>query len=245
MIKEKMIYGIHAVREALQVGTDFDKIYIRKGSQSDEFREIRERARRMGVPVFEVPVERLNRFTRGTHQGVVAIIAPISYTRLDLLIASLFDEGKMPFIVVLDGITDVRNFGAIARSCECAGVDAIVIPDKGSVSVTADAVNASVGALLRIPVCRERNLAATCRFLSESGLSIVGASEKSSVAYTQPSYQDPVAIVMGSEYDGISLPVQKQLSQAVAIPQMGEIGSLNVSVACGIMLYEVVRQRQL
>lgn len=243
MIKEKMIYGIHAVREALLAGSDLDKIYIKKGNQGEEWREIKERARRLGVPVFEVPQERLNRFTRGTHQGVVAIMAPITYTRLDLLVASIFDAGKMPFIVVLDGITDVRNFGAIARTCECAGVDAIVIPDKGSVSVTADAVNASAGALLRIPICRERNLPEACRFLEESGISLVGASEKASENYTRISYTDPIAVVMGSEYNGISQPVQRKLSREVSIPQMGEIGSLNVSVACGIILFEVVRQR--
>lgn len=245
MIKQKMIYGIHAVVEALDASVELDKIYIKKGSNNPEIDRIRKGARQLSVPVFEVPAERLNRFTQGSHQGVVALLSPITYTRLDYLIANIFEEGRLPFIVVLDGVTDVRNFGAIARTCECVGVDAIVIPEKGSVSVTADAVNASAGALMRIPVCREKNVVSACRFLQESGLNLIGASEKAEKRYTSADLTGAIALVMGAEDKGLSSAVMNLIDTAISIPQMGNIGSLNVSVACGIILYEVIRQRGL
>ena len=242
MIKQKLIYGIHALNESLASHSDIDKIYIKKGAVTGELLEIKRTARAQGVPVMEVPAERLNRFTRGAHQGVVALISPITYTRLESLIPMLYDEGQMPFIVLLDGVTDVRNFGAIARTCECAGVHAIVIPERDSVSVTADAVNASAGALMRIPVCRERDLVTACRFLRDSGLQLVGADVDATTNYTSLPMTPPLGIVMGSEQKGISTGVLKQLTDRVSIPQLGQISSLNVSVATGIMLYEVVRQ---
>lgn len=245
MIKQKMIYGIHAVVEALDASVELDKIYIKKGSNNPEIDRIRKGARQLSVPVFEVPAERLNRFTQGSHQGVVALLSPITYTRLDYLIANIFEEGRLPFIVVLDGVTDVRNFGAIARTCECVGVDAIVIPEKGSVSVTADAVNASAGALMRISVCREKNVVSACRFLQESGLNLIGASEKAEKRYTSADLTGAIALVMGAEDKGLSSAVMNLIDTAISIPQMGNIGSLNVSVACGIILYEVIRQRGL
>lgn len=242
MIKQKLIYGIHALTESLASHSDIDKIYMRKGAVTGELLEIKRTARTQGIPVMEVPAERLNRFTRGAHQGVVALISPITYTRLESLIPMLYDEGQMPFIVLLDGVTDVRNFGAIARTCECAGVHAIVIPERDSVSVTADAVNASAGALMRITVCRERDLVTACRFLRDSGLQLVGADVDATTNYTSLPMTPPLGIVMGSEQKGISTGVLKQLTDRVSIPQLGQISSLNVSVATGIMLYEVVRQ---
>ena len=242
MIKQKIIYGIHALSESLASHSDIDKIYMKKGAATGELLEIKRTARAQGIPVMEVPAERLNRFTRGAHQGVVALISPITYTRLESLRPRLYDEGQMPFIVLLDGVTDVRNFGAIARTCECAGVHAIVIPERDSVSVTADAVNASAGALMRIPVCRERDLVTACRFLRDSGLQLVGADVDATTNYTSLPMTPPLGIVMGSEQKGISTGVLKQLTDRVSIPQLGQISSLNVSVATGIMLYEVVRQ---
>ena len=149
----------------------------------------------------------------------------------------------MPFLVLLDGITDVRNFGAIARTCECAGVDAIVIPERGSVSVTPDAVKTSAGALLHLPVCRERSIAEALRYLHDSGVKIVAASEKAQELYTEPDYTGPVAVVMGAEDVGLSAQTLRYCDTQVALPQVGRIGSLNVSVAAGVMIYEVVRQR--
>lgn len=242
MIKEKIVYGIHAVSESLAAYADIDKIYIKKGNPSPELLEIKRTAQSQSIPVFEVPVERLGRFTRGTHQGVVALISPISYTHLDSLIPMLYEEGRMPLVVLLDGVTDVRNFGAIARTCECAGVDAIVLPQRDSVSVTADAVNASAGALMRLPVCRERDLVTACRYLRDSGLKLIGADSNAKKIYTDLPLARPLGIVMGSEQSGISAPVLRQIDETVVIPQMGQISSLNVSVAAGIMLYEVVRQ---
>ena len=174
---------------------------------------------------------------------MIAFISAVSYQRLGDIIPSLFEEGKVPFIVLLDGITDVRNFGAIARTCECTGVDAIVLPERGSVSVNADAVKTSAGALLHIPVCRERSIHSAIRYLKDSGIKVVAASEKAVMNYTRVDYTVPVAVVMGAEDTGVDADNLRLCDEMVAIPQVGNIGSLNVSVAAGVMMYEVVRQR--
>lgn len=244
MIKEKIIFGIHSVREALEAGQEIDKIYLRRALVSDEVRAIKQLARGLRVPILEVPVERLNRFTRGAHQGCVALMAQVPYTQLEMLIPQIFEAGEDPLIVLLDGVTDTRNFGAIARSAECAGAHAIVIAERGSVSVSADAVNASAGALMRIPVCRVPSISGAAGFLAESGLKIVAANEKAQQAYYAADLTGPLALVMGSEHEGISPQVARLASLSVAIPQVGEIGSLNVSVAAGILLFEFLRQKQ-
>lgn len=190
-----------------------------------------------------VPAERLNRITRKNHQGVIAILSAVEYHNLGNLVTSLFDEGILPFIVLLDGITDVRNFGAIARTAECCGANAIVIPERGSVGVGADAVKTSAGALLSLPVCREHSLRAAVEFLQQSGFSVVAVSEKASENYTAADYTVPTALVLGAEDTGISPEVMRLCQQRVAIPMFGTIGSLNVSVAAGVLMYEVVRQR--
>lgn len=237
------IFGIRAVIEAIEAGREIDKIFIKKDLSGDLASELLDKVRHYRVPVQRVPVERINRITRKNHQGVVAMLSAVTYHRLDMLVPQLYEEGLLPFIVLLDGITDVRNFGAIARTCECAGVDAIVIPEHGSVSVGADAVKTSAGALLHLPVCRERSIIGAVRFLKDNGYRIVAASEKADINYTQADYTGPVAIVMGAEDTGISPEVLRQCDTFVSIPQFGKIGSLNVSVAAGVMMYEVVRQR--
>lgn len=238
------IFGLRAVIEAIEAGKEIDKVFIRKDLQGDTLlRELTERLRRAHVPVQRVPVERINRITRKNHQGVLAMLSAVDYYRLDHLVPSLYEEGVLPFIVVLDGITDVRNFGAIARTCECAGVDAIVIPERGSVSVGGDAVKTSAGALLHLPVCRERSAAGAVRFLKDNGYMVVAASEKAQLNYTRADYTSPVAIVLGAEDVGLSPEVEKLCDTFVSIPQFGRIGSLNVSVAAGVIIYEVVRQR--
>ena len=201
--------------------------------------------KRQGTNIFiqRVPIEKINRITRKNHQGVIAFISPVSYLRLENIVPTLYEEGKIPFIVLLDGLTDVRNFGAIARTCECAGVDAIVIPERGSVSVTPDAVKTSAGALLHLPVCRERSIPEALHYLQGCGVKIVAASEKASELYTAPDYTVPVAVVMGAEDVGLSPQTLRYCETRVALPQRGQIGSLNVSVAAGVMIYEVVRQR--
>lgn len=229
--------------EAVEAGREIDKVLIRKDLSGPLASELLGVLRTHKVVTQRVPEERINRITRKNHQGVVAFLSAVSYHSLNHIVPELYEEGITPFIVVLDGITDVRNFGAIARTCECAGVNAIVIPERGSVSVGADAVKTSAGALMSLPVCRERSLSGAVKFLKECGYTIVAATEKSDTRYTEGDYRGPVAIVMGSEDTGISEDIMRQCDMPVAIPQFGRIQSLNVSVAAGVMIYEVVRQR--
>lgn len=237
------IFGLRAVIEAIKAGKDIDKVLIKKDISGDLVAELFQVIMEYGVVSQRVPVERINRITQKNHQGVVAFLSPVAYHNLDDLIPSLFEAGKLPFVVALDGITDVRNFGAIARTCECSGVDAIIIPEKNSVSVNADAVKTSAGALLHIPVVRVKNLNKAIKQLKESGLMIVGATEKGSKNYTTFDYTVPTAIVMGAEDTGISNENLRECDYLAAIPMFGQINSLNVSVAAGILIYEVVRQR--
>jgi len=241
--KTQYIYGIHAVLEAIDAGKDIDKILLSKTLNAETAQEISDRARDLRVPVQRVPVQKIDRITRRNHQGVLAMMAAVSYYRVEDLVPQLFDDGENPFVVVLDGVTDVRNFGAVARTCECAGVSAIVIPDRESVSVNADAVKTSAGALNYLPVCRERNLVNAIKFLRNSGFKVVGTSDKQQLPYTRADYTGPVAIVLGAEDKGISPEIMKLCDTQVLIPEFGHINSLNVSVAGGIMIYEVVRQR--
>lgn len=238
-----MIFGIRAVIEAIEAGKEIDRILIKKELQGELVQELFAVLKGRNIVAQRVPVEKINRMTRKNHQGVIAFISAVSYQRLEDIVPALYEEGKTPFIIVLDGITDVRNFGAIARTCECAGVDAVVIPARNSVSVNADAVKTSAGALLHIPVCRERSVYDAVKFLKESGLHIVAATEKSSEMYTGIDYRNPVAVVMGAEDAGISTDVLKLCDDRACLPLKGSIGSLNVSVAAGVMMYEVVRQR--
>ena len=241
--KTQYIYGIHAVLEAIDAGKDIDKILLSKTLNTETAQEISERARQLRVPVQRVPVQKIDRITRRNHQGVLAMLAAVTYYRVEDLVPQLFDEGENPFVVVLDGVTDVRNFGAVARTCECAGMSAIVIPDRESVSVNADAVKTSAGALNYLHVCREHNLVNAAKVLRDRGFKIVGTSDKSHTTYTQADYTGPVAIVLGAEDKGISPEIMKLCDTQVLIPEFGHINSLNVSVAGGIIIYEVVRQR--
>ncbi len=243
MEKSDYIFGIRAVIEAIEAGKEIDKIMVKKDLQGDLAQELFAAARQVGAPIQRVPVERINRITRKNHQGVVAFLSAVEYYTLDALVPQLYEAGEVPFVVLLDGVTDVRNFGAIARTCECVGAHAIVIPARGSVSVNADAVKTSAGALHTLPVCRERSIQEAVKYLHDSGFTIVAASEKSDKNYTQVDYTAPVAIVMGAEDTGVSPAVLRYCDEMVAIPMRGNIGSLNVSVAAGVMMYEVVRQR--
>lgn len=243
--KKEMIFGLRAVMEAVSSGTEIDKILIGKDLASDVSRELKEALKGTDITVQRVPIERINRITRKNHQGVVAFLSQISYANLGNLVQTLYEEGGSPFIVLLDGITDVRNFGAIARTCECAGVDAIVIPDRNSVTVNADAVKTSAGALLNIPVCKEHNIESTLKFLKNSGFKIVAATEKGEVDYTASHYDVPLCVVLGAEDKGIPRDHLALCDELVRIPQRGTVASLNVSVAAGVIIYEVLRQRSL
>lgn len=241
--KNEMIFGVRAVIEAVQAGKEIDKILVKKDIQSDLSKELFTAIKGKNINVQRVPVERINRITRKNHQGVVAFVSQITYQHIEDIVPFLYDQGKSPFIVLLDGITDIRNFGAIARTCECAGVDAIIIPSKNSVTVNADAIKTSAGALHTIPVCKEKNIADTITFLKESGIKIIAATEDGEIRYTQCDCNSPICIVMGAEDKGIPTDHLKMCDEWVKIPQFGNIGSLNVSVAAGILIYEVVRQR--
>lgn len=241
---DEYIYGIRAVIEAVEAGKEIDKVMVRNDLHGGDLsRELFDCLHRHKIVIQRVPPEKIDRITRRNHQGVLAILSAITYNSLANLVPQLYEEGSVPFLVVLDGITDVRNFGAIARTCECAGADAIVIPARGGVGVNADAVKTSAGALHYLPVCRERSILNAVKFLKDNGYRVVAASEKSDINYTTPDYTGPVAIVMGAEDVGINPDVLRHCDTQVAIPQIGEIGSLNVSVAAGVMIYEVVRQR--
>ena len=243
MERSEYIFGIRAVIEAIDAGKQIDKIFIKKDLQGELVGELFDLIKSHHIVTQRVPIERINKITRKNHQGVVAILSAVTYYSLDNIISQLYEDGLLPFVVVLDGITDVRNFGAIARTCECVGANAIVIPERGSVSVNADAVKTSAGALHHIPVCRERNVVSAVRFLKDNGYQIVAASEKAEINYTQADYTTPIALVMGAEDVGVSPEVIKLCDTFVSIPMFGNISSLNVSVAAGVMMYEVVRQR--
>lgn len=239
----EMIFGLRAVIEALEAGQELDKIFVRRESRSDLMQTLLTAVGERSIPIRKVPVEKLDRLTRKNHQGVIAFKASTTYYRLHEVIPVLYEEGLDPFIVVLDGITDVRNFGAIARTCECAAVDAIVIAEQNAVSVNGDAIKTSAGALSRIAVCRERTMGDILHYLKDSGVRIVGATEKSDLTYTKGNYTGPLALVLGAEDTGLSPLTMELADELVSIPLLGEIGSLNVSVAGGIIMYEAVKQR--
>lgn len=245
MRDKDMIFGIRAVIEAAEAGKDIDKVLVRRELAGELFKELQDVLRHYDIPMQRVPLERIDRITRKNHQGVIAFTAAVTYHKLEQIVPFLYEQGKNPFILILDGITDVRNFGAIARTCEVAGVDAIVIPERGSVSVNADAVKTSAGALHSIPVCRERSLKEAVSYLQNSGIKIISASEKAVHLHTEATYTDPIAIVMGAEDVGVSNEIIRVCDELVKIPQFGTIQSLNVSVAAGVMIYEAVRQRNL
>lgn len=237
----EMIFGVRAVIEALQAGKEIDKILVKRDIQSELSKELFAALKGTTIPVQRVPVERLNRITKKNHQGVVAFISPVTYQQAEQLVPFLFEQGKNPFFIALDGVTDVRNFGAIARTCECAGVDAILIPSRDSVSVNADAIKTSAGALHKLPVCRELNLTNTLRFLKESGFRLIAATEKGDYDYTQADYTGPLCIIMGAEDKGVSYDNLALCDEWVKIPMRGTIESLNVSVAAGILIYEAIK----
>lgn len=241
--RQPFIYGTRAVIEALKDAETIDKILVSRTMKSENLKELLAVANDYFVPVQKVPVEKLNRLTPGNHQGVIAFISPIIYQDYEEVILGVFEKGETPFVLILDSVTDVRNFGAIARSADCAGVHAILIPDKGVATINEDAVKTSAGALLTIPVCRTKNLRNTVIKLKEYGLTIVACTEKSDDLIYSVDYTQPTGIIMGSEGEGISPDLLKAADHLAKIPLAGSIESLNVSNAASIVLYEAVRQR--
>jgi 23S rRNA (guanosine2251-2'-O)-methyltransferase len=243
--KLEMIFGSRPILEAMLAGKTLEKIFLQRGAKNPITEEIMAEAKRYDVPVASVPIEKLNKLTRKNHQGAVAFISPITYSPLDEIVTSLFEQGKNPLLLILDRITDVRNFGSIARNAECMGVDAIIIPSRGGAQINADAMKTSAGALNVVPVCRENNLKDTIDYLKDYGVQIVACTEKTEHNLTDfaVDFVGPTAIIMGSEEDGISPEYIKRADVRLRIPLMGQIGSLNVSVATGIILYEAMSQR--
>jgi 23S rRNA (guanosine2251-2'-O)-methyltransferase len=238
------IFGVHAVLEALNAGKDLDKVLVRRGAGSELVKKLLGALGKMEIPVQLVPVEKLNRITGKNHQGVIAFLSEISYVDITTLLPMVYEKGEEPLILLLDGVSDVRNFGAIARSAECAGVHAIVIPASGSAAINADAIKTSAGALHRIPVCRHRDLLTVMRFLQDSGLKIFAASEKAAESMHNTDLTGPAGLIMGSEDTGISQQLLRYADKLVSIPMKGSIASLNVSVASGVVLFEMLRQRE-
>ena len=242
--KSDIIYGIRTVIEAVKSGQHLERVFIQKSLKGDLYKELMVELHQTSTPISKVPSERIDKFTKKNHQGVVALISPVQYHTLEHLVPQLYEQGKNPLILILDEITDIRNFGAIARTAECLGVDAIVIPSRGGAQINEDAVKTSAGAFNYLPVCREKNLLDASRYLKESGIRIVSCSEKTQKTLDQMDFTIPLAIIMGSEERGISSELLELSDEIAKVPMSGSIESLNVGVAAGMALYEVQRQRK-
>jgi len=240
---ENLIYGIRAVIETIRSGKDMEKVFVQNKFNGELLPELNQLIKERDIPVSRVPNEKLSRLTRKNHQGVVAYVSPVKYFPLDQVVTQVFEEGKQPLFVLLDGVTDVRNFGSIARTAECMGVNGLIIPAKGSAQINADAVKTSAGALNFIPVCREPDLVRAVNYLKESGIRIIGCTEKASGNFQKIDLVGPACIIMGSEDVGISPALLSLCDEVGEIPLSGSIESLNVGSACAMVLYEVSRQR--
>ncbi len=238
-----ILYGIHPVMEALRAHENIDRILLQKGNKSEGFRELFQLIREEDIPFQHVPVEKLNRITKGNHQGVVCFISAIEYASIYDIVPLLYEQGKTPFLLYLDQVTDVRNLGAIARTAVCAGADAIIVPSKNSARINEDAVKSSSGALYKIPVCRHDNIREVLSYLKESGIELLACTEKAESSYYGQTYEGPLCVLMGSEGSGISPAHLALCDRSVRIPMSGDIESLNVSVATGIILFEIRQGR--
>jgi len=243
MNKESFIFGVYPVLEALKSDQHIDKLFLQHGMERSKADSISVLAEKQGITINWVPIEKLDKLTRSNHQGVVAFVSPIAFPSLEETVESIIEKKKTPLFLILDQITDVRNFGAIIRTAECTGVDAIIIQKKGGAPVSADTVKTSAGALFNIPICKVDHIKDAIFYLQGSGIKVVGATEKADKNLFQADLNEPLAIVMGSEGQGITKSVLPLLDELLALPMYGEINSLNVSVACGAILYETIRQR--
>ena len=235
-----MIFGLRPVLEAIEAGREISKVLIRKGLEGKLIASLRQN----DIPSQVVPVEKLDRVTRKNHQGVIAFVSPVEYVRVENLVPTLFEKGEIPFIVACEGVTDVRNVGAIARTAECAGAHAILLPVKGSAMISADAVKTSAGALNHIAVCRTDNLKSSLIFLKNSGLKIIAATEKTGEAYHRADLSGPAVLLLGAEDTGISAQCLQTADVTVKIPVKGQISSLNVAAAAAVMMYEMIKQNE-
>ncbi len=240
-----MIFGTRAVMEAIKAKREIEKIFVQAGLNNDLIKELIQVAKANAVPFTFVPQQKLNRLSTKNHQGVICILATVSYANLEGIIDKAYQEGREPFLLIVDRVTDVRNFGALARTAECAGLDAIIMGDSGNAPITGDAMKTSAGALSHLPVCRVKDMKKTLHFLRESGIQIIACTEKASDLLYDLDLNTPLALIVGSEEDGISPQLLKEADRLAKIPMKGKISSLNVSVAAGISIYEALRQRSL
>ena len=239
-----MVFGVHPVQEAIDAGKEIEKLFLKRGSTNNALVDLKNKIRKLRLPFQEVPQEKLNRLTRKNHQGVVALLSPVEYQDVTQVVQQAFEAGKEPVVLVLDRVSDVGNFGAICRSAECAGVDAILIPTKGSAQINSFAVKSSAGAIFNMSICRTNHIVSEVRNLAESGLRVTAVSEKGEQSIYDTKLLGPLAVIMGSEDDGIGDGLMEIAQQHVNIPMAGNTGSLNVSVATGIVLFERLRQLQ-
>lgn len=238
------IYGIRAVMEAINAGQPINKIFVQKGLKGELYKELESTVRKNGLSLSYVPVEKLNRLTRNNHQGVVAQISPVQFHQFEELVEQVLSKEQLPLFLMLDGVSDVRNFGAIIRTAECSGVHGIIIPKNGAAPITDDTVKTSAGAAFNVPIAKVDHLKDAIFYLQSSGIVVTGATEKADDEIYGVDFNRPTAIIMGSEEKGISPSTLNIIDHQAKLPLMGKIGSLNVSVACGVFLYEVVRQRR-
>lgn len=245
MKKSDVVFGIHAVNEALNSGKDVDKILIQKDNRNPAVSALIKEAGARKIPVQYVPVEKINRITMKNHQGVLCFMSGVEYQDIENILPMIYEKGEVPLILILDRITDVRNFGAIVRTAECAGVHAVIIPLKNAAQINADAIKTSSGALHTVNICRANSLISVVKTLRESGLQIIACTEKSEDTIFKANFTTPVAIIIGSEEDGIAIELIAKADVSVRIPLLGDIQSLNASVAAGVITYEAVRQRMI
>jgi 23S rRNA (guanosine2251-2'-O)-methyltransferase len=243
MQKDTTIFGIRAIIEAIKSGENIDKVFLQKGLKGDLFVELEQLVRKEQLNISYVPVEKLNRLTKKNHQGAVAQIAPITFYDIEDLVLTVMESGKTPLFLLLDQLSDVRNFGAIIRTAECTGVSGIIIQKKGGAPVNGDTVKTSAGAIFKIPICKVDHIKDAVFHLQASGIRVIAATEKTDQLLYEVSFKEPCAIIMGSEDRGINPSVLSVVDDKAKLPILGEIESLNVSVACGAFLYEAVRQR--
>ena len=241
--QKEFTYGIHPVLEALKSDQEIEKIFIQKGVRTDTTKEISQLAKERNVPIAVVPVEKLNRLSKGNHQGAVAQISPVAFYDIDDLVTSVLESDKKPLFLLLDQLSDVRNFGAIIRTAECTGVHGIIIPKKGGAPVNGVAIKTSAGAAFNIPIAKVDHIKDAIYYLQGSGIQVIASTEKTDQTVYDLDFNQPIAVVMGREDSGVSSGVLKIVDQQAKLPLQGSIASLNVSVACGAFLYEIVRQR--
>ena len=242
-MKDQYIFGIRPVIEAIRSGKEIERLFIQNDLKGENSRELLELLKKKRVRYSRVPVQKLHKITRKNHQGVVCLMALINYSSIETVVPWVYEKGLSPLILILDGITDVRNFGAIVRTAECAGVNAVIIPEKGGAQINADAMKTSAGALNNVPICKSLSLVSSIEFLKQSGLQIIACTEKAEDNVRDLDFSIPTGIVLGSEDKGISSECLRCADSCGSIPMTGNIGSLNVSVAAGMVLYEAMRQR--